>query len=99
MHFTELVKDLTLVDTDKARLGLAHAYSRNKMQFDPNRQDKPIINAIALLDGLDKNINTFAMRVKEWYGWHFPELTKIVTDNTVYCKTAMFMGIRDKFDQ
>ena len=24
------------------------------------------------LDELDKEINTYAMRVKEWYGWHFP---------------------------
>merc|ERR1712100_327450 len=98
MHFTDLVKDLTLVDTDKARLGLAHAYSRNKMQFDPNRQDKPIINAIALLDGLDKNINTFAMRVREWYSWHFPELTKIVTDNCVYAKVVQLVRVRDEFD-
>jgi len=97
-HFSVLVKDLTLVDLDKARLGLAHSYSRTKMQLDPNRQDKPIINAIALLDGLDKNINTFAMRVKEWYAWHFPELTKIVTDNEVYCRTLCHIGIRDSFD-
>merc|ERR1719191_2363609 len=99
MHFTELVKDLTLVDTDKARLGLSHAYSRNKMQFDPNRQDKPIINVIALLDGLDKNINTFAMRVREWYSWHFPELTKIVTDNISYARVARCIRVRDSFNQ
>ena len=36
-------------------------------RFDPNRQDKPILNTIALLDALDKNINTFAMRVREWF--------------------------------
>ena len=94
-----LVKELTITDADAARLGLAHSYSRGKMQLDPNRQDKPIINSIALLDGLDKNINTFAMRVKEWYAWHFPELTKITTDNTVYCKVAMCIQIRDSFDE
>ena len=40
-----------------------------------------IIQAIALLDTLDKDINTFVMRVREWYSWHFPELVKIVPDN------------------
>ena len=40
-----------------------------------------IIQAISLLDELDKEINIYAMRVKEWYGWHFPELQKIVLDN------------------
>lgn len=26
------------------------------------------------------------MRIKEWFAWHFPELTKIVTDNEVYVR-------------
>lgn len=29
---------------------------------------------LALLDDLDKELNTYTMRVREWYGWHFPEL-------------------------
>ncbi|CAO3608963.1 unnamed protein product [Cunninghamella echinulata] len=45
-----------------------------------------IIQAIALLDQMDKDVNTFAMRVREWYSWHFPELVKIVNDNYKYAK-------------
>jgi len=99
-HFDRFVKStgLTKEILEKAQLGLGHAYSRNKMQFDPNRQDKPILNTIALLDGLDKNINTFAMRVREWYAWHFPELTKLVTDNVIYAKVAMMIRMKDDFD-
>lgn len=99
MHFGKLVKDLSEVDMDKARLGLGHSFSRNRMQLDPNRQDKPILNTIALLDNLDKNINTFAMRVREWYAWHFPELAKIVTDNIAYAKVARVIRVRDNYDQ
>jgi len=98
MHFPRFAKDLNETDLEKARCGLAHCYSREKMQFDPNRQDKPILNVSAILDGLDKNINTFAMRVKEWYAWHFPELTKIVNDNITYCKIARVVRIKDAFD-
>lgn len=98
MHFSRLVRDLSETDLDKARLGLGHAFSRNRMQLDPNRQDKPIINCIALLDNLDKNINTFAMRVREWYAWHFPELTKIVTDNIAYAKVSRVVRVRDSYD-
>ena len=58
------------------------------------KNDNHIIQAIALLDQLDKDINTFAMRVKEWYGWHFPELAKIVPDNYSFAKLALF--IKDK---
>lgn len=99
LHFNRLVKDLSEVDMDKARLGLGHSFSRNRMQLDPNRQDKPIINTIALLDNLDKNINTFAMRVREWYAWHFPELAKIVTDNIAYAKVARVVRLRDDYNE
>jgi len=45
---------------------------------------------------MDKDINTFAMRLKEWYAWHFPELHKIVNDNTIYAKLVnLFDGKRD----
>ena len=53
-----------------------------------------IIQAIGLLDDLDKELNTYAMRVREWYGWHFPELAKIVTDNILYAKVVKLMSNR-----
>jgi nucleolar protein 58 len=34
------------------------------------------------------------MRVREWYGWHFPELTKIILDNIQYARAAKLMGDR-----
>jgi nucleolar protein 56 len=64
------------------------------VKFNPSRADNMIIQAIALLDQLDKDINTFAMRVREWYSWHFPELKEIVKDNFIFAKCASF--IKDK---
>lgn len=55
-----------------------------------------IIQAISLLDDLDKELNTYAMRVREWYGWHFPELAKIVQDSILYAKSVMLMGYRSQ---
>ena len=78
----------------QAQLGLAHAYSRAKVKFNVNRVDNMIIQAIALLDTLDKDINTFVMRVREWYSWHFPELVKVVNDNYQYSRLALL--IKDK---
>lgn len=54
-----------------------------------------IIQAIALIDQLDKNINTFAMRVREWYGYHFPEMVRICNDNYSYCKLIQLLGRRE----
>eukprot|EP00953_Heterococcus_sp_UTEX-ZZ885_P036262 18691-Heterococcus_DN1.PRE.1 len=55
-----------------------------------------IVQAIGLLDELDKEINTYAMRVREWYGWHFPEMAKILNDNMHFAKCVLRMGTRDK---
>ena len=82
---------MTELDVSKAQLGLGHSYSRSKVQFNVNRVDNMIIQSISLLDQLDKDINTFAMRVREWYSWHFPELIKIVPDNTEYAKVVHFI--------
>ena len=54
----------------------------------PLQVDTMIVQAIGLLDDLDKELNTYAMRVREWYGWHFPEMTRVVTDNLQYAKTV-----------
>ena len=53
-----------------------------------------IVQAIGLLDDLDKEINIYAMRVREWYGWHFPEMAKIMNDNMFYAKCVQRMGMR-----
>lgn len=94
MHFYKLVKGLTDVSSSKAQLGLGHSYSRSKVKFNVNRIDNMIIQSIALLDQLDKDINTFAMRVREWYSYHFPELVKIVPDNYTYAKAASMIKNR-----
>mmetsp|Transcript_4810 Transcript_4810/g.17314 ORF Transcript_4810/g.17314 Transcript_4810/m.17314 type:complete len:507 (-) Transcript_4810:169-1689(-) len=93
-HLDRLVKELKEGDIHKAQLGLAHSYSRAKVKFNVNKADNMIIQSICLLDTLDKDINTFVMRVREWYSWHFPELGKIVNDNYMYVRLAQV--IKDK---
>ncbi|CAL9167283.1 unnamed protein product [Musa hybrid cultivar] len=88
LHFDRFIKDLKPSDLEKAQLGLGHSYSRAKVKFNVNRVDNMVIQAIFLLDTLDKDINSFSMRVREWYSWHFPELMKIINDNYLYAKIA-----------
>lgn len=75
-------------------LGLSHSLSRHKLKFSPDKVDTMIVQAIALLDDLDKELNTYAMRVKEWYGWHFPEMGRILNDNLAYARVILSMGMR-----
>lgn len=72
---------------------MGHTFSRNKIAEDVNRQDKPIIQSINLLELLDKDINTFAMRIREWYSWHYPELVKIVNDNIKFVQLVKLIGV------
>eukprot|EP00218_Dolichomastix_sp_CCMP3274_P007939 CAMPEP_0170144548 /NCGR_PEP_ID=MMETSP0033_2-20121228/14317_1 /TAXON_ID=195969 /ORGANISM="Dolichomastix tenuilepis, Strain CCMP3274" /LENGTH=509 /DNA_ID=CAMNT_0010381055 /DNA_START=220 /DNA_END=1749 /DNA_ORIENTATION=- len=90
-HFARFLKGVQEADLQKAQLGLAHSYSRAKVKFNVNRADNMIIQSIALLDTLDKDVNTFIMRVREWYGWHFPELVKVVPDNYQYARIALLL--------
>ncbi|XP_067404990.1 nucleolar protein 58 [Emydura macquarii macquarii] len=78
-------------------LGLAHSLSRYKLKFSPDKVDTMIVQAISLLDDLDKELNNYIMRCREWYGWHFPELGKIVADNLTYCKCVRKVGDRKNF--
>jgi nucleolar protein 56 len=94
LHLTSLVKGLENGGIDQAQLGLGHSYSRGKVKFNPARSDNMIIQSIALLDQMDKDLNTFAMRVKEWYSWHFPELKDLVKDNYMFARCAAF--VQDK---
>jgi RNA processing factor Prp31 len=93
-HFPNLVKGLTDKSQSKAQLGLGHAYSRTKVKFNVNRVDNMIIQAINLVDQMDKDVNTFSMRIREWYGYHFPELVKIVPDNHTYAKVVKIVKDR-----
>ena len=94
LHAEKLLEQVREGDTNIAQLGLGHAYSRSKVRFSVQKNDNHIIQAIAILDQLDKAVNTFSMRVREWYSWHFPELVKIVSDNHKYARVALF--VKDK---
>ncbi|KAF2347991.1 NOP5 N-terminal, partial [Trinorchestia longiramus] len=75
-------------------LGLGHNLARYKLKFSPDKVDTMVVQAVNLLDDLDKELNNYVMRLKEWYGWHFPELAKILIENTAYVHTVKKMGVR-----
>jgi len=91
LHLTRFVKGLDGGSAEQAQLGLGHSYSRGKVKFNPARSDNMVIQSIALLDQMDKDLNTFAMRVREWYSWHFPELKDIVKDNYMFARCAAYI--------
>jgi nucleolar protein 58 len=97
-HLPTLIPGLLPQDMSTMALGLSHSLARHKLKFSPDKIDTMIVQAIGLLDDLDKELNTYAMRVKEWYGWHFPELAKILNDNIAYAKLVLKMGMRSNWE-
>jgi len=75
-----MLSGVTDNEMKKFSLGLSHSAARYKLKFSPDKIDTMIVQAVALLDDLDKELNNYAMRLKEWFGWHFPELGEIITD-------------------
>merc|ERR1711976_1104953 len=98
-HFHKMIKGLTEMSASKAQLGLGHSYSRAKVKFNVHRVDNMIIQSIALLDQLDKDVNTFSMRIREWYSYHFPELVKIVPDNYTFAKCVKVIKNRKELSE
>jgi nucleolar protein 58 len=86
-------------DLRAMQLGLSHSLSRYKLKFSADKVDTMVVQAVGLLDELDKEINTYAMRVKEWYGWHFPELQAILNENAHYAKLVLKCGMRPNFSK
>lgn len=39
------------------------------------------------------------MRIKEGYGWHFPELAKIISDNERFVRVVNLVGNRENISE
>ncbi|TIC97113.1 Nucleolar protein 58 [Colletotrichum higginsianum] len=98
-NLSSLIPGLTTETMDRMALGLSHSISRHKLKFSADKVDAMVVQAIKLVDDLDKELNVYAMRTKEWYGWHFPELAKILNDNLVYARLVVAVGMRQDFNE
>jgi nucleolar protein 56 len=56
-----------------------------------------IAQAIQTLDDLDRTVNLFMGRTREWYGVHFPELDRLIEKHETYARLVSDLGYREKF--
>ena len=71
--------------------------SRTRVKEAIEKRDLVIIQAIQTLDDLDKTINLFVSRIREWYGLHFPELSRLVDKHETYTRLILNLKKRNKF--
>lgn len=81
-------------DETDMQIGLAHSLSRYILRFNCDALDTMVVQAVSLLDDIEKEINLYTMRLKEWYGWHFPELIEIFPNGKEYATAVLIVGNR-----
>jgi len=72
--------------------------TRDSLHREATQRDKLIIQAINMLDEIDKTANIICGRAREWYSIHFPELDRLVPEHQHYMKLVLALGSREKFE-
>lgn len=79
--------------THEVSIALTHRGIRKAAE----KRDLLIAQAIQAIDDLDKTLNLFASRLREWYGLHFPELSRLIDKHETYLKLVGNLGGRTNF--
>ncbi len=61
------------------------------------KRDLLVVQAIQTIDDLDKTLNLFMSRIREWYGLHFPELDRLIDKHETYARLVVNFGRREDF--
>ncbi|RLI44473.1 C/D box methylation guide ribonucleoprotein complex aNOP56 subunit, partial [Candidatus Bathyarchaeota archaeon] len=61
------------------------------------KRDLVVVQAIQTIDDLDKTLNLFMSRIREWYGLHFPELDRLIDKHETYARLVANLGDRNNF--
>jgi nucleolar protein 56 len=61
------------------------------------KRDLIVAQAIQMLDDLDRTVNLFMGRLREWYSIHFPELDRLIEKHETYARLVLDLGDRENF--
>jgi nucleolar protein 56 len=59
------------------------------------KRDLVVAQAIQTLDDLDRTVNLFMGRMREWYGVHFPELDRLLEKHETYASLVLEFGKKE----
>ncbi len=69
--------------------------TKKKIKEAAEKRDMLAAQGIRAIDDIDKVINLFAARIREWYGLHFPELDNLLKEHFDYIRVVYELGLRD----
>jgi len=89
------VKDTT--EFEKWMHDVALEITKLRVKRAVEKRDLILVQAIQTLDDLDKTVNLFMSRVREWYGIHFPELDRLLDKHETYARLVFKLGNKENF--
>lgn len=84
-------------DVNKLLRNVNMLMTREELRQEASERDKIVIQTIDTIDELDKTINTLFGKIREWYGIHFPELERNITEHSDYFRLISELGERENF--
>ncbi len=96
----ELAVEHGFADSEEGFFSFMHEVlvelTRRKLRRAAQKRDLLAVQAIRAIDDIDKTINLFVARLREWYSLHFPELDDLVREHPDYVRIVLELGHRDR---
>jgi nucleolar protein 56 len=71
--------------------------AKMKVKTMVEKRDLLVAQAVLTVDDLDKSLNLFMSRIREWFGLHFPELDRLLDKHETYARLVVNLGRRENF--
>ncbi len=71
--------------------------TRKKVRKAVEKRDLLAAQGVRAIDDIDKTINLFMARLREWYSLHFPELDDLVREHRDYASLVYEIGLRENY--
>ena len=71
--------------------------AKMKVKTTIERRDLLVAQAVQTVDDLDKSLNIFMSRLREWFGLHYPELDRLLDKHETYARLVVNLGTRENF--
>ncbi|MCX8204064.1 MAG: C/D box methylation guide ribonucleoprotein complex aNOP56 subunit [Candidatus Nezhaarchaeota archaeon] len=102
-RLSKLAIELGVASSEEEYSLLIHEVSLHlaklRLKMAVEKQDLFIAQAVTALDELDRVVNLLVSRVREWYGYHFPEANSILSDHEAFARLVSKVGQRSKLSE
>ena len=71
--------------------------AKMKVKTTIEKRDLLAAQAVQSVDDLDKSLNVFMSRLREWFGLHYPELDRQLDKHETYARLVVNLGTRENF--